>query len=662
MYALLTCMVLGFPSLLFGQQKDTSVVLGKVTVIKSLKANPYKNTIPSQTLDSAALQQINAPSIGDAARYFSGVLIKDYGGIGGLKTISVRSLGSTSTGILYDGIPVSNAQSGQIDLSRFSSSFVTSLQLYHAQPPMILIPARAFASSSILSVNTSTFEVPHLSHAKWQAGMKAGSFNYFQPGGAVLFPVGKKAMISANAEGIFSKGDYPFTINNGDFTEKTKRKNSRVASFQGAIDLTKEFRDSSTWQTKLLAYHSHRGLPGAIIFFNNRSVQQLWNKDISLQTRYKKDFNTSNNFLLSAKYAHNYTRYTDPDFLNNSGGLDDRYTQQEFYGSLAFSHSFHSNFLLALASDASVATLSANKQNFSSPRRTTLWNSLSAKYSSGLFQMNGTLLDTYVHDRVQSGAASKEKNKITPMIAMSVKGGNTSPLLFRIFYKENFRMPTFNDLYYNFIGNINLRPEQSRQYNFGVSYSKFFDGTIRGINASVDGYFNQIKDKIIAVPNQNLFTWSMLNVGKVNITGIDINAEVFGKFSTDAGWFTRIAYTFQNAIDVTNPTSENYKDRIPYTPDHSGSAVMNVHYRTWSAGFNMLFSGNRFSQGGNNTANQLQGWITEDLSVSKTLDAKHFKTIVRAEVNNITNKQYDVIRYYPMPGRSFIISLQFLNQ
>ena len=85
-------------SFLFAQNKsDSGRILQKVTVTGEKKQNPYVSVVPVQVFNHETLLQINAETIADAAKYFSGVLIKDYGGVGGLKTISVRSLGGLNT-------------------------------------------------------------------------------------------------------------------------------------------------------------------------------------------------------------------------------------------------------------------------------------------------------------------------------------------------------------------------------------------------------------------------------------------------------------------------------------------------------------------------------------------------------------------------------------
>lgn len=72
------------------------------------------DVIPVQTLSGQLLENLSAHSVADALRYFSGVQLKDYGGIGGLKTVNVRSMGSQHVGVFYDGIEIDNPQNWSI--------------------------------------------------------------------------------------------------------------------------------------------------------------------------------------------------------------------------------------------------------------------------------------------------------------------------------------------------------------------------------------------------------------------------------------------------------------------------------------------------------------------------------------------------------------------
>ncbi|MBO4428083.1 MAG: TonB-dependent receptor plug domain-containing protein, partial [Bacteroidales bacterium] len=77
------------PSL--GEESPDSVrQLYEVTVTSK---QPMRTIATSQTMSGADLQALSTTSVADALKYFAGVQIKDYGGLGGLKTINVRSLG-----------------------------------------------------------------------------------------------------------------------------------------------------------------------------------------------------------------------------------------------------------------------------------------------------------------------------------------------------------------------------------------------------------------------------------------------------------------------------------------------------------------------------------------------------------------------------------------
>ena len=90
-----------------------------------------REVIPVQELSGERLQRLNSHNVADALRYFSGIQIKDYGGVGGLKTVNIRSMGTNHVGVFYDGIELGNAQNGTVDLGRFSLDNMESVTLYN---------------------------------------------------------------------------------------------------------------------------------------------------------------------------------------------------------------------------------------------------------------------------------------------------------------------------------------------------------------------------------------------------------------------------------------------------------------------------------------------------------------------------------------------------
>ena len=73
--------------------------------------------------------------------------IKNYGGIGGLKTIDIRSMGTNHMGVFYDGIQLGNAQNGPIDLGKFSLDNIDEISLFNGQKSEIFQSAKDYGSA-----------------------------------------------------------------------------------------------------------------------------------------------------------------------------------------------------------------------------------------------------------------------------------------------------------------------------------------------------------------------------------------------------------------------------------------------------------------------------------------------------------------------------------
>ena len=109
------CTALFLAASAYGQDTKRQLPLDSIQHVHEIvvvSKNTFREVIPSQKLDGAVLERLNAHSVADALRYFSGLQIKDYGGVGGLKTVNIRSMGTNHLGIFYDGIELGNAQNG----------------------------------------------------------------------------------------------------------------------------------------------------------------------------------------------------------------------------------------------------------------------------------------------------------------------------------------------------------------------------------------------------------------------------------------------------------------------------------------------------------------------------------------------------------------------
>src|SRR5690606_22065044 len=192
------------------------------------------------------------------------------------------------------------------------------------------------------------------------------------------------------------------------------------------------------------------------------------------------------------------------------------------YGSAALSYPLSPGWEVSVASDIVYNKLNANFYNYAYPSRITLLNALTNKFTFQRFTIQANFLNTVISETVENGEASPSKSIWSPTISLSYLPFEQENLQFRAFYKDIFRNPTFNDLYYTRSGRRDLKPEYATQYNAGVTYSKSFNSTIYFLSVTADAYYNKVKDKIIAIPNKDLFNWTMMNLGLVDIRGIDL--------------------------------------------------------------------------------------------------------------------------------------------
>lgn len=647
------------PSTLSAQQQkvDTTHIysLPEVAVSEVYRTREVRATAPTQVLSKEKLKSLNVLQVSDAVKHFAGVTVKDYGGIGGLKTVSVRSLGAEHTAVGYDGITISDCQTGQIDIGRFSLDNVDRLSLSNGQSDNIFQPARFFASAGILDIQTLTPRFKKKKTTNVIAAFKTGSWGLVNPSFLVEQALNKKWAVSANAEWMSANGHYPYTLyygENGDLTSKEKRKNTEVKTLRTEASVFGNFSDKEQWKLKAYYYQSSRGLPNATTYYYDYASQHLWDKNVFLQSQYKKEFNRQWVFQTSAKWNWSYQRYLDPDYKGTEGKTENNYYQQEYYLSASVLYRLIDNLSFSLSTDGSINTMNADQKAFPYPTRYSWLTAFAGKYVNDWVTASASVLATVINEKVQTGTVAPNRRRLSPYASVSFKPFDSEEFRIRAFYKDIFRLPNFNDLYYGQVGNAGLKPENTTQYNVGLTYTKAICDFIPYLSITADGYYNRVKDKIIAIPTKNLFVWSMVNLGKVDIKGIDVTGNVQLKPWDKLRVTLSGNYTYQRALDVTEPGSKTYNHQIAYTPRVSGSGQAGIETPWVNFSYSFLFSGKRYMLGQNIRENRLNGYSDHSLSASRDLQVGGIYTSLSVEVLNLLNKNYEIVKNFPMPGRS----------
>ena len=616
---------------------------------------PGEDLIPAQTLSGEELHRLNSNSVADALRYFSGVQVKDYGGVGGIKTVNIRSMGTNHTGVVYDGVELGNAQNGQIDLGQFSLDNIEALSLYNGQKSEILQPAKDFGSAGTIYMRTRTpvFNEGETYHAR--ATVRTGSFDLLNPSALVELKLSKRVSASLSAEWVNSSGKYKFRYMRvnpaGELAYDTTavRQNGDINATRIELN-THGTLKSGSWTFKAYNYNSERGVPGAIVNNVWRRGERIWDTNSFVQGRYTGffgRFTTLNNI----KYAFYRTHYVNND--DKQVKIDNLYKQKEVYISSANEYEIKEFWRVSASYDFLWNTLDADVYGFVKPDRISQFLSVATALNLDRFKVQASALATFIHDRIKGQEAPADKHVLSPAVFMNGYPLRNKDFSIRAFYKQSFRMPTFNDLYYADMGNSKLSPERVTQYNIGLLYDHTSNRIISAARLSADVYYNRVKDKIVAYPKGQQFRWTMLNLGLVDIRGIDVTGLLTLNPYKDLYFTLRCQYTFQRAIDVTNPADNYYRDQIPYIPRHSGAAVANVQWEGWSLNYSWIYVGERYNQQENIRYNYTQPWYTSDLSLSKDFQLGKVSLRGLIEINNLLSQDYDVILNYPMPKRNY---------
>ncbi len=423
--------------------------------------------------------------------------------------------------------------------------------------------------------------------------------------------MGTKKIASAlagyfNAEWVHANGKYEYRYKRVHPVTKEAVYDTTAIRQNGDVDAWRletglhGFVPGGNWNLKTYFYTSERGIPGAIVNNVWKRSQRQWDRNFFTQGTFQKSVSSKYDILINGKYANDHMRYLNPD--TTLIYIDNTFTQQEAYLSLVNKYKPLKNWDISLAADLQWNGLRSELDGFVQPSRCTYLVAAATAVDLGKVKMQGSILGTFIsgHTETETSAPDNGPNiqRFTPpALFVSYKPYFLHDLNLRAFYKHIFRMPTFNDLFYTDIGDIFLEPEDTRQYNIGVQYTKSYTyGIIRHWDIQADGYFNLVTNKIIAVPKGNgMYRWMMMNVGgNVEIKGLDIAVSTVSMLNKEWLLNIKLNYTWQQAQDLTRRTNKElekitYGGQIAYIPWHSGSVVATLSHRLWHLNYSFIY-------------------------------------------------------------------------
>ena len=581
---------------------ETPDTLQAVTIVAD------KGVVVSRT-DTVALR--TGGTAAETLLRIPGLSLSDYGGLAGLKGVSLRGLGTAHTDIYLDGVRVSNFQSGQNDLGMLPVETLGSAVVDYAQNSVSFRTARPSFGSSLFA---------------GQVGLQAGSFGTWMP--AVRFDVkaSERVALSAHAAGIVSNGNFPY----GD--AGARRSGNDIKQIRAGYDVFGTM-DRGEWHLKTYVNASDRGTPGSLSW---PSEDRQADKDLVVQGTLRKAFTDRYTLNLSAKGAWD-------DIYYKSAWGDSDYDFSDFQ--LNSSHTFRltSWWGLSLAADLERGTLHAS---YYDAARTAAIAALASA-----FRFERLIIDLALQYNGTFDKGAEALHSLSPSLDLRYTLFDGFDLV--AFGRRAFRAPTFNELYYPGYGNPDLKPEDAWLTDVGLDWHPSISDAWT-LGAKADFFYNRLKDKITSAPSaDDPYVWLPYNIGRVEAKGADASVSLRYDDGRIAGGLSA-RYAWQSALDKT-PDSYTFDQQIPYVARHTAVLAGDFSVAGWRLDALLNWRGGRFDASG-----EMPDWHTLDLSLRKDITLPRVGLLsLNVAVKDLLDCRYELVRDYPMPGRSVLGGFTF---
>jgi outer membrane cobalamin receptor len=627
------------------------VVITSARIPQTASYTPSAVTV----LSKHEIELMNGISLAEVISPAVGVFIKNYGAGSGLKTISQRGLGTEHTLILLNGLRVSSLQNGLMDLGSLSVDGIESVEIVRGGQSALY---GADAVAGLINIVT----LPSIGRNTVRATSSFGSFGYrrYHVSGG----------LSSGLDGIrISYGeergeeDFPYVFRNGPQMSNLNRRNadltSRYADIYAGLGIG-EHKRLTVFSSAAL---SERGVGGPIVSPFSSSVARQVDKDYLVQAMLSFGIVENVGFGFTAQAHVTYERYLDPSL--NIGGrvLDSYFKNNDVRIEPHVDITVNEMMKVGIGSEL-VRTSAEGNSMVKDVARTQLGTFLAGEVI--LAKEHGGVPDVSLFPSVRLDAISSMTPTWSPQLGALVGFGEfdvgfidrVRPAV-RSSVSRNFRMPTFNELYFNGgggLGNSALRPERSTGVDVGASV-RFL---IAGEHVAQTTYFmNDMSDRIVWVAAGS-GTVSPKNLRRVRSQGLessyrwDLPEKVIS---------LQASYTTANSRKVSSdyPGDPTTNMQMIYVPQEvftlSANSTVNLDastVRELGVLVSYSFVGYRYYTEDNTSYLPIHRLVNVNVRSRFAIDK--LTMLGKLEVNNLFDEEYQVMLGYPMPLRSYRVT------
>lgn len=551
----------------------------------------------------------NSFTITDVLLQSPGLHVGDNGGLSGLKTVSLRGMGSAHTTIYLDGVRIGNMQSGQNDLGMLGLENVKYATVDYAQNSVSFTTARPiFLNGPVAG----------------KASFSAGSFGTWIPSLRLDFRLSDRISLSANAGGTFSKGNFTYS-------DQQVRTNNDLKQMRAGVDLFGSM-DNGEYHVKAVFNGAERGTPGPTDWPSDDRQKDM---NTFIQSTFSKKFSPLYTLRLSGKGSYDSIYYT-------STWGDSQYDQSELQLNSAHDFQIKPWWKLSAAADLQWDDL---KSSVYEAARTTVFTAIASSFITERIAANLALEYNGSFDK-----SALVRHYLSPSV--DIRYSIIKGLDIMAFGRRAHRVPTFNELYYVGYGNPDLKPEDAWLTDIGLDFERSV-GEAWSIRAKANAFYNRLTNKITSAPTpEDPAIWQPYNIGKVRSTGIDLTGGFTHEGTAVCSFDAK--YSYQSALDIT-PDSYTFGTQIPYIARHTIILNGSIGWKGWE--LHPLW---QLRAGRSDGAGDLPAWNTLDLVMSKSISFDRAGSLtLKFASRNIMDCRYETVSGYPMPGRNFLGGIEY---
>ena len=580
------------------QQLDT-------VVLNSFVLKKIENSINrSQILNQAISSDDNSPTLTSFLTKESGLFIREYGR-GMLSGISIRGTGTSHTQILWNGIPLNSALNGQSDLNTLYIENFNQLLLKKGGESVF------YGSGAIGGVIIMNHQIFFKPKKIFENTLNYGSFQTIINTSKITFS-GKKYYLNLVLSGNFSQNNYTipeknFINNNGEYKGKDVALNAGIKiSNKNQITLNTHYNFLDRNLSNTLSTVSKDKL----ITYNYRNA-------LAWKYQSKKIFNQLTTALMAEEYQYYFDKNKD-DISRNSST---RYIlKNETYFPVKKSEFiFGQNFMHTTGIGDGIGKHSQNTE------------ALYFSYKFNRKKWSGKL-------NLRKEFHPLYKIPVLSSIYLNKKIGNYN---LGINFSNNFRSPTYNDLYWNPGGNPDLKPEKSYTFEIYQNYHT------HNFDLKFNLFHIQSKDLIQWKPTANGF-WKPINIQEVKSQGVELYFLYKLLFVKQNQLNLQAEYTFQNVTDLQT------EKILTYVPRHLAHLSVLFKNKKIQTEISARYTGKVYTTTSNTF--YLKPYFLLDYRILYKINNY---IMAGGGIFNITNTYYETFPARPQPGRNFNLNINF---